>query len=264
MTELVHVDQNDIVRNGEAAFRLSTNAAGLCAEIVKRTAIPIQGKRFVSVEGWQSIAVAHGCVASSGDVEVVPGGVRAVGYVRRISDGMIIAQAEGFVGEDEPAWYGGSDARGRALPPRPMYAIRAMAQTRAISRACRSAFAHVVVLIDADLSTTPAEEVIGANHEVIDHRHTRSSAQTSEQVSTAARTQALRRLYAALAQANLVGETKTVTKQRVVWLANRYLEMKKPVVSMDDLEITDLNDLARCISDDPEMARDIVHEEETK
>jgi hypothetical protein len=34
-----------------------------------------------------------------------------------------------------------------------------MAQTRAISRACRSAFAHVVVMMDAGLSTTPAEEV---------------------------------------------------------------------------------------------------------
>jgi hypothetical protein len=34
-----------------------------------------------------------------------------------------------------------------------------MVQTRAISRACRSAFAHVVVLIDGNLSTTPAEEV---------------------------------------------------------------------------------------------------------
>jgi hypothetical protein len=34
-----------------------------------------------------------------------------------------------------------------------------MAQTRAISRVCRSAFAFVVVLIDSDLSTTPAEEI---------------------------------------------------------------------------------------------------------
>jgi hypothetical protein len=33
-----------------------------------------------------------------------------------------------------------------------------MAQTRAISRVCRSAFAHCVVLISSDLSTTPAEE----------------------------------------------------------------------------------------------------------
>jgi hypothetical protein len=34
-----------------------------------------------------------------------------------------------------------------------------MAQTRAISRVCRSAFAHVVVMMNANLSTTPAEEM---------------------------------------------------------------------------------------------------------
>src|SRR3546814_8677098 len=34
-----------------------------------------------------------------------------------------------------------------------------MAQTRAISRACRSAFAHVVVMMKAGLETTPAEEI---------------------------------------------------------------------------------------------------------
>jgi hypothetical protein len=45
---------------------------------------------------------------------------------------------------------------------RPMFARRAMAQTRAISRACRSAFAHVVILIDRSLGTTPAEEMQGA------------------------------------------------------------------------------------------------------
>src|SRR3546814_16249625 len=45
------------------------------------------------------------------------------------------------------------------MPKRADYAIRAMAQTRAITRACRSAFAHVVVMIDADLATTSAEEV---------------------------------------------------------------------------------------------------------
>ena len=38
-----------------------------------------------------------------------------------------------------------------------------MAQTRAISRVCRSAFAHCVVLIDAELSTTPAEEAEDAS-----------------------------------------------------------------------------------------------------
>src|SRR3546814_11290148 len=70
------------------------------------------------------------------------------------------------------SWFGGTmkawkwgERRGekifydKEMPKRAAYAIRAMAQTRAISRACRSAFAHVVVMIDADLATTPAEEV---------------------------------------------------------------------------------------------------------
>lgn len=150
---------NAIVQHNGQEFRQSTDAAGLCRDIVTKTASNIQGRKYVSVEGWQAIAIAHGCAAGSRDVQKVEGGVRAIGEVRRMDDGQVIATAEGFVGEDEPTWYGGNNGRGRTLPKRPDYAIRAMAQTRAISRACRSAFAHVVVMIDAGLSTTPAEEV---------------------------------------------------------------------------------------------------------
>jgi hypothetical protein len=141
------------------AYRASTEAATICKDIVVKTATTIQGRKYVGVEGWQAIALAHGCAAGSRDVERVEGGVRAVGEIRRMSDGGLIATAEGFVGEDEPTWYGGDNGRGKTLPKRPDYAIRAMAQTRAISRACRSAFAHVVVMMNAGLATTPAEEV---------------------------------------------------------------------------------------------------------
>jgi len=135
--------------NGVAThIRQATDVAGACREIVKATAQRIGNKDYVRVEGWQSIAVAHGCVASARDVEKVEGGVRCIGEVRRMDTGSVIATAEGFVGDDEPTW-----------ASRPTYAKRAMCQTRAISRACRSAFAHVVVLIDRNLSTTPAEEV---------------------------------------------------------------------------------------------------------
>lgn len=146
-----------IERNVDA-YRASTDAAALCREIVVASAQNIQGRKYVKVEGWQAIAVAHGCCASARDVEKVEGGVRAIGEVRRMSDGVMIAEAEGFVGEDEPTWYGGQQGS-KTLPKRADYAIRAMAQTRAISRACRSAFAHVVVMMNAGLSTTPAEEV---------------------------------------------------------------------------------------------------------
>ena len=145
--------------NAKELVKQSTDVAGLCREIVLKTACQIQGKKYVKVEGWQSIATAHGCVAGCRDVEVVPGGVRCIGELKVISTGQIIASAEGFVGEDEPTWYGGDNGRGKVLPKRADYAIRAMCQTRAISRVCRSAFAHVVVLMDAGLSTCPAEEV---------------------------------------------------------------------------------------------------------
>lgn len=157
MNQLVPVQQSNV-----EAYRTSTDAASLCKEIVVNTATNIQGRKYVCVEGWQAIAIAHGCTASARDVERIDGGVRAIGEVRRMSDGAVIAEAEGFVGEDEPTWYGGesmSYGKRKVLPKRADYAIRAMAQTRAISRACRSAFAHVVVMMNAGLSTTPAEEV---------------------------------------------------------------------------------------------------------
>lgn len=141
------------------AYRASTEAATICKEIVVATSSLIQGRKYVSVEGWQAIAVAHGCAAGARDVERVDGGVRAIGEVRRMYDGQLIATAEGFVGEDEETWFGGKNKWGKELPKRPDYAIRAMAQTRAISRACRSAFAHVVVMMNAGLATTPAEEM---------------------------------------------------------------------------------------------------------
>jgi hypothetical protein len=151
-----------VIRHAAAdvdAYRASTEAADMCKAIVVATSSTIQNRRYVAVEGWQAIAVAHGCALGAKDVERVDGGVRAIGEVRRMSDGQLIATAEGFVGEDEPTWYGG-DSRGRKLPKRADYAIRAMAQTRAMSRAGRSAFAHVVVMMNAGLATTPAEEMV--------------------------------------------------------------------------------------------------------
>lgn len=159
MNQLVAIEPKTNVE----AYRASTDAAEICKAIVVASAQPIQGRRYVKVEGWQAIAIAHGCTASSRDVERVEGGVRAIGEVRRMSDGQLISQAEGFVGEDEPTWYGGEQTdkwgKTKVLPKRSDYAIRAMAQTRAISRACRSAFAHVVVMMNEGLETTPAEEV---------------------------------------------------------------------------------------------------------
>lgn len=140
-----------------ALMRRATDVAGVCREIVMRTAMNLQGKKYVKVEGWMSIAAAYGCFPSIREVVVEEKGVRAVAELRR-QDGTVIATAEGFVGMDEPRW--ASQA---------LYARRGMAQTRAISRVCRSVFAFCVVLIDENLQTTPAEEIpANGEAEIID------------------------------------------------------------------------------------------------
>jgi hypothetical protein len=141
-----------VVSNGTshqvAHQRQATEIAAICKDIVTKTAQNIQGRKYVRVEGWQSIANAYGCVASAKDVERIETGFRAIGQVRKMDTGVVICEAEGFVGDDERTW-----------AKRDEFAKRAMAQTRAISRACRSAFAFIVTYMDAGLETTPAEEV---------------------------------------------------------------------------------------------------------
>ena len=144
MNELAVTNGNGVSTH----IRQATDVAGACRAIVKETCQRIGQKDYVRVEGWQAIAVAHGCVASARDVERLEDGYRCIGEVKRMDNGQVISSAEGFLGDDEAMW-----------ASRPTYAKRAMVQTRAISRACRSAFAHIVVLIDSKLSTTPAEEI---------------------------------------------------------------------------------------------------------
>jgi hypothetical protein len=136
-----------VANSAQLNHRQATDVAGLCRDIVVNTSQKIQGRNYVRVEGWQSIAAAHGCIASIDSVTEVEGGISATASLID-KDGKIRAKAEGFVGADEKTW-----------AARPKYAQRAMAQTRAISRVCRSAFAHVVVLMNAGLETTPAEEI---------------------------------------------------------------------------------------------------------
>ena len=148
MNDLMTVENVD--NQALTAHRAATNAAGLCREAVEESAVMIQGRPHITIEGWQTICNSFGCAASARDCHRVDGGYVATGEVRRISDGMVIATAEGFLGDDEPSWQ-----------KRPEFARRAMAQTRAMSRAARSAFAFVVLLMKNNICTTPAEEMQG-------------------------------------------------------------------------------------------------------
>jgi hypothetical protein len=85
-------------------IRQATDVAGACRAIVKETCQRIGQKDYVRVEGWQAIAVAHGCVASARDVERLEDGYRCIGEVKRMDNGQVISEAEGFLGDDEPMW----------------------------------------------------------------------------------------------------------------------------------------------------------------
>ena len=233
MTDIIPYD------NPGTLMTRATDVAGVCGEIVKRTAQTIQGRKYVRVEGWQSIAAAYGCVASSKNVERVTGGVRAIGELHRVSDGALIASAEGFVGEDEPTWYGGVNQYGKTLPKRPDYAIQAMAQTRAISRVCRSAFAFVVVLIDSKLSTTPAEEMIG----VIEHDAPNDRAGSSTPPTDASPS-------ASAAAAPADGETREQTLRRLcndAHMAMKDILAKAGVASAEEMAEEDWNSAVRML-----------------
>lgn len=135
-------------KGAKALMQVANDAASVCREIVLRTVLDLKGKRYVKVEGWQSIAAVYGCVPNIRLVqEDERGNVKAVAELRR-HDGTVLASAEGYVGVDEVRW-----------ASEPMFARRGMAQTRAVSRVCRSVFAFVVTLIDSNLQTTPAEEI---------------------------------------------------------------------------------------------------------
>ena len=134
-------------------YRISTDVAGLCKDAVVKTSIKISGKSYIKVEGWQTIAAAHGCLAeiesvTEGEIEGV-NGLICWSKLIRISDQAVLSRAAAFLGDDESQ----EGILGKK------YARYAKVQTRAISRVCSNAFRFVVVLMNAGLETTPAEEM---------------------------------------------------------------------------------------------------------
>jgi hypothetical protein len=135
--------------NPQSVVTRGQATANACRAIVMQCSMQLQGRRYIKAEGWQALAASCGYSPRIGTVEELSNGdIRAVCDLVRLSDGEIVASAEGYLGVDEGMW-----------AKRPRYARRAMAQTRATSRACRSALAWIVPLLDAGLETTPAEEI---------------------------------------------------------------------------------------------------------
>lgn len=121
--------------------------------IIDKSTVEIQGKggqvsKHLRVEGWTSIAQGMGAEIRVPTIEMQPdGSVEAIAIVTINGRDF---EGRGWVGVDEARWAKAS-----------MSHRRAMAQTRAIGRACRHALSWVRVLLGDDYSATPAEEMEG-------------------------------------------------------------------------------------------------------
>ena len=143
----------------------------------QRLAVGIQGRKYVKVEGWTTLAVMLGVVAREVSTVEVDGIYTATVELVRMHDGACISRASAECGSD--------DERDRYGKPvwanRPRYARRSMAQTRATGKACRLAFSWIMAL--AGYEPTPAEEmpdtrqqsdddplITGAQHKMLEAR----------------------------------------------------------------------------------------------
>ena len=139
------VEMLDVVRN----------AVGQ-AEILKQAIVDqglstrIQGREHINVEGWQLVLALNNTVPvikSSGRIVNSEGEV--VGYEAEceLRDGnLVVGSGYGMCTRDERTWAKRDD-----------YALRSMAETRAIGKACRNRFGFLAKI--AEFEATPEEEM---------------------------------------------------------------------------------------------------------
>jgi hypothetical protein len=131
----------------ESITRMGAVADALKGVLVGKKLISnIQGKEYVQVEGWQLLA---GMLRVSAVIEwtkPIEGGGWESRCIVRDPSGNTIGAGEGQCSREERTW-----------TKRDGYALRAMAQTRATSRALRNVLGFIVTL--AGFSPTPAEEM---------------------------------------------------------------------------------------------------------
>jgi hypothetical protein len=113
----------------------------------KRLYATIGGRRHITCEGWTTLAGMLGVVPVVTSTRPNDTGDGIVAHVEaRTLDGRVVGAADGECSRAERRW--------RDRDP---YAIRSMAQTRAISRALRAPLGQIIVL--AGYEATPAEEM---------------------------------------------------------------------------------------------------------
>lgn len=161
MSEIEVLETPEIV--GQRSIYLSTDPMEQLNEARQRARVLVEmvneqglarnfgGERdHVSVEGWQFLASQFGLIPDIEWTKELDDGWEARAKLVRLSDGVTISHAEAECRRTEKRGFWHS-----AEP----YAIRSMAQTRAVSKVCRIALSSVMVL--GGFAATPAEEMDG-------------------------------------------------------------------------------------------------------
>lgn len=109
----------------------------------------IRNSEHVRVEGWQTAAALCGISARVAWTKALDDGSGWVAHAEavRIENGVVVGAGDGMCSRAESSWKSRDD-----------FALRAMAQTRAVSRALRGVLAFIIVL--AGYEATPAEEMV--------------------------------------------------------------------------------------------------------
>jgi hypothetical protein len=158
-----------------ALERMSDIATALVDVIEKKNLFAtINGRRHITAEGWTTLGGMVGVVPIVTNTRANDSGDGIVAHVEaRTLDGRIVGAADAECSRAERRW--------RDRDP---FAIRSMAQTRAISRALRAPLGQIVVLAGYDpagaeemptepLTGTPADDPIPSEHRPTVEQQTR-------------------------------------------------------------------------------------------
>jgi len=157
-TELVKADSMTVVST-DAFDEMMNNAVHKAKRIAtiihnQKLYTDIGGKKHLDYEAWVTVAASYGARPSIEWTQEIRRNEEVEGFVARaclidMASGSKFSFVEHECTREESAW-----------AERDRYALRSMAETRAASKACRMAFAWVVVLAGEGFATTPSEEMI--------------------------------------------------------------------------------------------------------
>lgn len=133
----------------EQQINYASRIATVLADVISKQKLysEIQGRKYVKVEGWQTLGTFLGVTAKERSVSrLVDGSYEAFVDLVKFADGSVVGGASALCSINEKRWGNADD-----------YARRSMAITRATGKAYRCAFAWIVTL--AGYEATPEEEM---------------------------------------------------------------------------------------------------------